>query len=242
MITALVSGANKGLGREIARGLARRGATVLLGSRDLALGEKTAAELRAEGLAVTPVRLDVTSAADIDDVAHHLETRHGRLDVLVNNAGARFSVEPAELTAEHLRRAYETNLFSVAAVTHRMLNLLRAAEAPHVVNVASTSASLALTTAEGSQFAAATDTIAYSSSKTALVMLTIRYATTFRADPAYAHFHVNAVTPGFIASDLNGHTGPRTAEQGARVVLDLVAQGAAAPTGMFLNEDGPVPW
>ncbi|MFI5610611.1 SDR family NAD(P)-dependent oxidoreductase [Amycolatopsis sp. NPDC051903] len=213
-----------------------------LGSRDLTLGEQAAAELAAEGLAVTPVRLDVTSATDIDAAARLLEDRHGRLDVLVNNAGARFSVEPADLTAEALRRAFETNLFSVAATTHRLLGLLRAADAPHVVNVASTTASLALTTTADSKFTAATDIIAYASSKAALVMLTVRYATTFRADPAYAHFHVNAVTPGHVATDLNGHTGPRTAAEGARVVLDLVAQGAAAPTGTFLNEDGPVPW
>jgi NAD(P)-dependent dehydrogenase (short-subunit alcohol dehydrogenase family) len=236
---ALVTGANKGLGFEVARGLARLGWAVLLGSRDPAKGAEAAARLPDP---VTPVRLDVTSTADAEEVAALIRGRYGRLDVLVNNAGAVFRTEPAELTAADLRRTFETNLFGAVTMIHTLLPLLRAAERPQIVNVASTTASLALTTAPGSAFAAATDTIAYASAKSALVMATVRYATAFAARPELAHVRVNAVTPGHIATDLNGHTGPRTAEQGAKVILDLVAGRADAPTGAFLNEDGPVPW
>lgn len=236
---ALVTGANKGLGFEVARGLARLGLTVLLGSRDPAKGEEAAVRLPPS---VTPVRLDVTSTADAEAVAALIRRRHGRLDVLVNNAGAVFRTEPTELTAADLRRTFEVTLFGAVTMIHTLLPLLRLSEHPQIVNVASTTASLTLTTAPGSTFAAATDTIAYASAKSALVMATVRYATAFAAQPDLAHVRVNAVTPGHIATDLNGHTGPRTAEQGARVILDLIARGADAPSGVFLNEDGPVPW
>ncbi|MBO2447349.1 SDR family oxidoreductase [Actinomadura barringtoniae] len=233
MAVALVTGANKGIGKETARQLAERGMEVLLGSRDPERGERAAREL-----GVTPVRLDVTDPGDVAALAKDL----GRLDVLVNNAGA-IAVAPApSLTSDQLRSTYEVNVFGVVAVTNALLPLLRRSAAPRIVNVSSTTASLTLTSG-GTDFGGdAHLRMAYSSSKAALNMLTVQYAQAFAQDPELAHIKVNSATPGYVATDINGHRGVRTVEEGARAIIDLATLGADGPTGGFFNDKGPVPW
>ncbi|QWF85004.1 SDR family oxidoreductase [Amycolatopsis sp. CA-230715] len=236
MPVALVTGANRGIGKETARQLVANGMAVLLGSRDPGLGEAAAKEVGAHA-----VRIDVTDPATVRAVADRIRADHGGLDVLVNNAGAIAEGVPAALTAAQVRDTFEVNVFGVVTTTNAMLPLLRAAAAPRVVNVSSTTGSLALTSA-GTDFGGDADRrMAYASSKAALNMLTIQYARAFANDPGLAHIRVNAATPGFTATEMNGHRGTRTVAEGARVIVDL-ALAEEGPTGGFFNDKGPVPW
>src|SRR4051812_42658820 len=168
--TALVTGANRGLGKEVARQLARRGMTVLLGSRDAARGAAAARDLASEG-DVRPLPLDVTAAASVATAAARVDGEHGRPDVLVNNAGLMVEALAPEMTADDMRRTYEVNVFGAVAVLTAMLPLLRRSAAPRVVNVSSTTASLTLT-GGGADFGGdAHVRLSYSSSKAALNML-----------------------------------------------------------------------
>jgi NAD(P)-dependent dehydrogenase (short-subunit alcohol dehydrogenase family) len=239
---ALVTGGNKGIGREIAAGLAGLGHTVVVGARDLGRGEETAQALRAAGGDVTAVALDVTDPASVAAAAETVRERHGRLDALVNNAGishrpgADFAGQvPGSGDVDHVRYVFETNVLGVIAVTEAVLPLLRLSDAPRIVNVSSSAGSLAAI----SDFANA-DPIAlgYVPSKTAVTALTLMYARGLVAEGIL----VNAVCPGFVATDLNGFRGVRTPEQGARQAVRMATIPADGPTGTFTDEDGPVAW
>jgi NAD(P)-dependent dehydrogenase (short-subunit alcohol dehydrogenase family) len=236
---ALVTGANKGLGRETARQLASLGMTVLLGSRDSGRGASAAATL---GPGTHPVRLDVTDSASLRAAAEEIGDTHGRLDVLVNNAGVSVAVPAGETDGATLRQVLDVNVIGVADTIRVFLPLLRRSAAPRIVNVSSTTASLTLTAA-GTDFGGdAAGRLAYSTSKAALNMLTVQYANAFRRDPGLSHIRINAVTPGYVATDMTGHRGARTAEEGARVIVQFAALPDDGPTGGFFNDKGPVPW
>ncbi|MDL4815606.1 SDR family oxidoreductase [Actinomadura opuntiae] len=238
---ALVTGANRGLGRETARQLARRGMTVLLGSRDADRGARAARDLAGEG-DVRPLPVDVTDPSGVAAAAERIGAEHGRLDVLVNNAGVMVEAPAVETTADDLRRAYEINVFGVVTVLNALLPLLRRSPAARVVNVSSTTASLTLT-GGGTDFGGdAHLRLAYSSSKAALNMLTVQYAAAFAADPGLAHIKINSATPGYVATDMSAYRGTRTVEEGSRVVVELATLPADGPTGGFFREQGAVPW
>ncbi|WP_432253444.1 SDR family oxidoreductase [Streptomyces sp. HNM1019] len=239
---ALVTGANKGLGKETARQLAARGATVVLASRDAERGEAAAAELAAAGTKPIPVRLDVTDADSVQEVADALDAEYGRLDVLVNNAGTVIDQRAERTTAAEMRQNYEVNVFGVVTVIHAMLPLLSKSAAPRIVNVSSTTASLSLTSG-GTDFGGDADLrMAYSSSKAALNMLTIQYAKAFGDSDALSHIKINSATPGYTATDMTNHRGTRTVAEGARVIVDLATLTDDGPTGGFFNDQGIVPW
>ncbi|MGP4099903.1 SDR family oxidoreductase [Nonomuraea sp. KM90] len=241
-IIALVTGANKGLGLATARQLAERGCTVLLGSRDAERGAKAAGELAEAGLAVRPVRIDITDDASVAEAAAFVDREYGRLDVLVNNAGVLVRRPPAEVSADDLRPEFETNVFGMVRVVHEMLPLLRRSRSPRIVNVSSDSATFANATEQGSMFARSHDSFAYSATKTAVNMLTVKYANAFLDDPELAHVKINAVTPGYVATDLNGFQGVRSPDQGARAVVHWAMVGDDGETGGFFDENGRVPW
>ncbi|HYN92969.1 MAG TPA: SDR family oxidoreductase [Pilimelia sp.] len=236
---ALVTGANNGTGYEVARQLAGQGVTVLLGARDHGRGQAAADALRAEGAAVTFVPLDVTDADSVSAAATAVERAHGRLDILVNNAGilAESGPAPSAATPEVLRRTYETNVVGVLAVTNAMLPLLRRSPAARIVNLSSELGSLTLTTTPGTHYAAY-PLVAYNSSKSAVNALTVSYANELRD----TGITVNSVTPGYCATDLNGHSGPRSAAEGAAVVVDLAIRPTGAVTGGFFGAEGVLPW
>jgi NAD(P)-dependent dehydrogenase (short-subunit alcohol dehydrogenase family) len=239
---ALVTGANKGLGKEVVRQLANLGVTVLLGSRDQSRGREAVNELLGGELPVSCVEIDVTNPQSVSAVADLIRREHGHLDILINNAGIYIPCPAFEITAKEMRLTFETNVFAVVTVTHAMLPLLRRAPAARVVNVASTTASQALTADPKTMFGLENNTLAYASSKSAVTMLTLQYANAMRRDPAYAHIKVNAATPGYIATDLNNHTGTRTVAQGAQIVVKLATLPDNGPSGGFFNDSGPVPW
>jgi NAD(P)-dependent dehydrogenase (short-subunit alcohol dehydrogenase family) len=241
-LVALVTGANRGLGKETVRQLAARGVTVVLGSRDPERGEAAARDVEAVDVKPAAVRLDVTDADSVQEAAEWLDAEYGRLDVLVNNAGTVVDRLAVRTTAEEMRQTYEVNVFGAVTVIQRMLPLLSRSPAPRIVNVSSTTASLSLTGA-GTDFGGDAELrMAYSSSKAALNMLTLQYASAFGADAALAHIKINSATPGYTATDMTHHRGTRTVTEGARVVVELATLPDDGPTGGFFNDAGPVPW
>jgi len=235
---ALVTGANKGIGLEIARKLAASGATALVGARDCARGEAAAKALATDQLDARFLRIDVTEQSTIDAGAGRIETDFGKLDILVNNAGIGIdNAPPSQLEMDVLRRTYETNVFGVFAVTRTMLPLLRKSDGARIVNISSGLGSLTQNSDPGYRYAAA-KLLAYNSSKSALNALTIQFAYELRDTP----IKVNAADPGYVATDLNNQMGTRTVEQGARIAVKLATLPADGPTGGFFDEDGVVPW
>ncbi|HVQ89873.1 MAG TPA: SDR family oxidoreductase [Mycobacteriales bacterium] len=238
-VIALVTGANKGIGREIVDQLARRGMTVLLGARDEERRAAAAAELRGSG-DVRPVALDVTDQASVDAAAAWIEAEFGRLDVLVNNAGITGGQgqQPAEADLATVRAAYEVNVFGVQRVTNAMLPLLARSAAPRIVNMSSSVGSLAIGSDLDGPYAVMPGSAAYVPSKTALNSLTVQYAKQLRKDGVL----VNAACPGYCATDLNNHAGHRTPAQGAAIAVRLATLAPDGPTGGFFDDAGPVPW
>lgn len=234
---ALVTGADKGIGHEIARGLSRLGFRVGVGARDTARREEAVTKLQAEGHDVFGVPLDVTDDAGVAAAAAQLE-REGVLDVLVNNAAITGGMpqEPTRVSAAQVLQVVDTNVIGVIRVTNAMLPLLRRARSPRIVNVSSTVGSLTLQT--GQADAVGPVSAAYSPTKTYLNAITIQYA----KELAGTDILVNAGCPGFVATDLNNFQGHRTPEQGAAVFLELATLPDAGPSGTFRDENGVLPW
>ncbi|MEO3772625.1 SDR family oxidoreductase [Micromonospora sp. B9E7] len=239
---ALVTGANKGVGLATARQLAERGLTVLLGSRDAERGASAAKELADMGLPVRPVQIDVTDDASVAQAAEFVDREYGHLDALVNNAGVLIRKPALEVTAEDLRPEFETNVFGTVRVIHAMLPLLRRSPSARIVNLSSDSAIFAKATEKGSMFARSHESFAYSAAKTAVNMLTVKYANAFLDDPELAHVKINAVTPGYVATDLNNFKGVKSTDEGARASVHWATVDDDGETGGFFDDNGPVPW
>lgn len=235
MTTTLITGANKGLGRETARRLVEAGHTVYVGSRDPERGRAAAEELGARHIVV-----DVTDETSVAAAARQIEA-DGGLDVLINNAGiegraaGNAVVAPGDETVDTLRPLFETNVFGTLRVTHAFLPLLARSAAPVIVNVSSGLASMALVTDPDTP-AYAYPGIAYPASKTAVNMLTVQYA------KAFPKIRINSVEPGFTKTDLNGNTGVQTVEQGAEIIVRMAQIGPDGPTGGFFTASGPLGW
>jgi NAD(P)-dependent dehydrogenase (short-subunit alcohol dehydrogenase family) len=237
---ALVTGANKGIGLATARQLADNGFDVLLGSRDADRGAQAVADL--EALSIQPIVIDVTDDESVRTAADQIARQYGCLDALVNNAGILIRKHALEVSADDARSEFETNVFGTIRVIHAMLPLLLRATAPRIVNVSSDSAMFVNATDTGSMFARSHDSFVYSATKAAVNMLTIKYANAFRDDPYTSHIKINAVTPGYVATDLNAFSGVRSIEEGARASVHWAMVGEDAASGGFFDEDGRVPW
>jgi NAD(P)-dependent dehydrogenase (short-subunit alcohol dehydrogenase family) len=238
---ALVTGANKGIGFEIARQLGALNIIVLAGARDQTRGEAAVQQLRAENREAIAVQLDVTDQANIDAAAAWIDTTYGRLDVLVNNAGIsvrEWSTPPSQLSLGDIQKTFATNVFGVFAVTKAMLPLLRRSQAGRIVNLSSEMSSLYSNSEADSPLANLPPTLAYNASKTTLNALTVFFAKELRGTP----IKINSVSPGYVATDLNGHSGYLTPEQGARVPVTYATLPADGPTGGFFGANGPIAW
>jgi NAD(P)-dependent dehydrogenase (short-subunit alcohol dehydrogenase family) len=226
----LITGANKSLGRETARALIEAGHEVWIGARDPGRGAATAEELGGRFVQID-VRDDASVAAAVETVA-----AAGGLDVLVNNAGILGARSPVdETTPEDLREVYETNVFGVVRVTQAFIPVLAASPAPVIVNVSSGMGSLGRTT-DPDRIESKIIGLSYPSSKSALNMVTSQYA------KAYPEMRINAVDPGYTATDFNAHSGPQSVEEGAEIIVRAARFGPDGPTGAFLDRKGTVPW
>lgn len=245
-LVALVTGANQGIGLQIAKDLVAHGLTVLVGSRSLENGETAAKSIGADAHAV---QLDVTDQASIAAAAERIRTEFGRLDVLVNNAGISHAGKmtdqfPAsaqsglltDASLDDVRAVFETNVFGIIAVTQAMLPLLREAPAARIVTVGSTAGSLTWNSDPANEHRAMFGT--YSSSKTAAHAVTLAFAFALESEG----IKVSIACPGFTSTALNNFAGTRTVEQGAHEAVRLALLGADGPTGTFSDEDGPVAW
>jgi NAD(P)-dependent dehydrogenase (short-subunit alcohol dehydrogenase family) len=234
---ALVTGANKGIGFEVARQLGASGCMVLLGARNESLGKEAAAKLVAEALDIRFVLIDVTEVSTIAAAAENLSREFGRLDILVNNAGINDPADGPALTADlgAVERVLRANFLGVLAVTQAMLPLLRKSAAGRIVNVSSGLGSL---TRSANPNASSTNLIGYSASKAALNMLTVQLARLL-GDTA---IKVNSAAPGYTATDLNGFRGTQTIPEGAVEVVRLALLPNDGPTGTFSEKTGIVPW
>jgi len=237
--SALVTGANKGIGREVARRLAGAGFKVWLGARDAERGTLAATELQADGLDVRWLAIDVTQDESVAAAVRAVARESSHLDVLVNNAGIAINYDrpPSEQSIADIRATYEVNVFGPIRVTQAFLPLLLAAHAPRIVMVSSYSASLgrALDRASPSH---SVNMLGYGSSKAALNAITVSFA----KELAPRGVLVNAAAPGYTATDLNAHKGRRTVQQAAGIIVRLATLGDDGPTGGYFDDDGAVPW
>lgn len=240
---ALVTGANKGIGFETARQLARQGVTVLLGARDAARGTQAAEKLRAEGLDVQFLHLDVDNAASHEDAARFIADKFGKLDILVNNAG--IQVESGEwgqnnassVTQEVLRRTFDTNFFNVVALTQKLLPLVRKSDAGRIVNLSSILGSLTLHSDPASPIYG-TKLLAYNASKTALNQFTVHLAAELKG----TKIKVNAAHPGWVKTDIGTDAAPLEVEDGAKTSVQLATLPDDGPTGGYFHLGESLPW
>lgn len=237
MMLALVSGANRGIGYAVVAGLARRGVHVLLGCRDLALGEKACAPLKEEGLQVTAVQLDVTNGESVSALAAAIERDYGRLDILVNNAGIALDYDLSLSVTERMQRTLDVNVVGTLRLTEAMVPLLEKSEHPRVVNVSSLLGSLGLRSGPDWAFADI-KMPTYSASKAAVNSLTISYADQLKDKG----IKVNAICPGYTATDATNFMGTRTPDQAAVIVIKRALMDDEGPTGTFADDDGEQPW
>lgn len=244
MSIALVTGANRGLGYATARALAQAGGSVILTSRDPGRTADAAGALRAEGLDVRALWLDVTSPSSIAAAVEHVQGEWGRLDVLINNAGilpeATDGAENEFASAEMFEKTYEINVFGAVAVTEAFLPLLRRSAKGRIVNVSTTMGSLTDQANPDSPWYQLS-VPAYRSSKAALNSVTISLAKAL----ADTDIKVTSVCPGSVQTDLapgNREQAPLTAEHAAGIVVAAATLPADAQSGTFIDENGPVAW
>ncbi|MFI5812007.1 SDR family NAD(P)-dependent oxidoreductase [Streptomyces sp. NPDC051643] len=229
MTTTFITGANKGLGHETARRLVALGHTVIMGARDPERGRAAATALGARF-----VRIDVTDDGSVAAAAADVAAHEGVIDVLVNNAGVHGPHgDPGDLTGPDALGVFDVNLVGVVRTTTAFLPLLRRSPDPVIVNVSSGMGSLAITH-DPSRIESSVIAPLYTASKAALTMLTTQYA------KALKDIRVNAVDPGYTATDLNGNSGPQTVTEGTDAIVRLATEGPGAGSGRFIDRTGPI--
>jgi NAD(P)-dependent dehydrogenase (short-subunit alcohol dehydrogenase family) len=231
---ALITGANKGLGLEVARQLGKQGLVVVLGSRNEAKGATAAAEMRKQGIDAHAVKLDVTNQDDVAALPAFFKDRFGRLDILVNNAGV---AEWRADDVESFRRTFEANVFGVVAVSYALLPLLQASPAGRIVNHSSVLGSLTSLQQKPEMFGNFVIP-AYTASKAALNGFTVALAHKTRGTA----LKVNSAHPGWVQTDLGGAKAPMKVVDGAKTAVTLATLPADGPTGQFFHMGNPLPW
>ncbi|KAB8331185.1 SDR family oxidoreductase [Scytonema tolypothrichoides VB-61278] len=236
---ALVTGANKGLGFEISRQLAKQEITVLIGARDESKGAEAAEKLQAQGLDVHHIKLDVTDISSIATATKQIEERFGKLDILVNNAGIFLDsgTNPSDLDLNVLKQTFETNVFGAFAVLQATLPLIRKSNAGRVVNMSSTLGSLTDTLDPNSHYFGLRG-LAYQATKAALNEITVQFSKELADTP----IKINSACPGWVQTDMGSADAPGTVEEGADTPVWLATLPEDGPTGGFFNSRKPLPW
>jgi NAD(P)-dependent dehydrogenase (short-subunit alcohol dehydrogenase family) len=241
---ALVTGANRGIGQETVRQLAEQGVEVFLAARSLSSAQEAAAALIAGGArGVHPIQLDVTKASDRTAAAKQIDSEFGHLDILINNAalGAPEGTLLANLTSEtpekELQDVFNTNVFSVLLLTHDLLPLIRKSDAGRIVNVSSTTGSLAMQ-ANRDPMLAYTKRFAYNASKSALNMFTIHLS----QELADTNIKVNSILPGWVKTEIGTDLAPMSVEDGAKTSVQAALLDADGPSGSFFHLGQQLPW
>jgi len=242
---AFITGGNRGLGYQTALELKDIGAKVVIGSRDLILGEQAVAKLRAAGVDAEAIRFDVTKPADHQAAYDYFNSKYGRLDILVNNAGVAAGTFPGagpehsaiDVPMELLRKVFETNFFAQVAITKALLPLIRKSPAGRIVNLASILGSLTLHATPGSPIYNA-KSFAYDASKTALNAFTIHLAYELRD----TNIKVNSAHPGWVKTDMGGPQATMEVSEGARTSVTLATLPPDGPSGGFFHLGQSLPW
>ena len=237
--TVLITGANKSIGFATARQLGQLGHRIWLGCRDVSRGQVASESLVSQGYDVRLLAIDVTSDDSVEAAAARVQDEDGRLDVLINNAGipGGHPAAPSQQPVNDIRQVYETNVFGPIRVTQTFLPLLKSAGDANVVMVSSGLGSLGWLSDPANQFYGV-NILGYNSSKSALNAVTVAFA----KELAAAGINVNAVDPGYTATDFNGHSGYRTVDQAAAGIVWLATQDRSGPSGGFYFDQDQVPW
>ncbi len=241
-IIALVTGANKGLGFETSRQLAKMGIKVIMGSRNIAKGKAAVKTLLTEGLDVEFIHLDVTKSELIKKAAMSIKKKYGKLDILVNNAGMAHKEEPLfansteKVSPKALRATFDVNFFGLVELTQTLLPLIKKSDEGRIVNVASILGSLNIQSSDGEM--SQIKPFAYDASKTAVNAFTIHLAHALKDTP----IKVNSAHPGWVKTDMGGEQAPMSVENGAKTAVKLATLGADGPTGKFFHLEEEMPW
>jgi len=236
--TVFITGANKGIGYETARQLGKRGYFVFLGARSEENGREAVRKLREEGIEAEYVRIDMADPSAISEAAETIAGLTPSLDVLINNAGIGAGGNvPSEQSMKDIRKVYEVNVFGPIQAIQAMLPLLKKAPSGRIVNVSSGLGSLTFHS-DPSHEHYGVNPLDYNSSKTALNAVTVMFAKEFAGTP----IKINAVDPGYTATDMNNNSGPRSVEHSAGTVAGLAVIGEDGPSGKFFDENGEIPW
>lgn len=237
---ALVTGGNKGIGREISRNLSEAGCTVLVGARNRERGQEAVRQLEQSGLSdVHFIEIDVTRQETVTACAQAIEERYGRLDTLINNAGINLPGDglPGSADLNAVQKVFDTNFFGALRVAQAMLPLLRKSPAGRIVNISSGLGSITFNS-DPSWPGYNTKFIGYNASKAALNMLTVHLAYELRD----TNIKVNSANPGYTKTDLNNNQGTQPVEIGAIEATRLALLDNNGPTGGSSSKDGPDPW
>jgi len=238
---ALITGANKGLGFEMARQLGQQGVTVVLAARDAQKGKAAAEKLQGEGLDVQFFKLDVNDKADYSAAAKFLGDKFGHLDILINNAGISADglagTKASATTEDSLQRTFETNFFAPIALTQALLPLLQKSQAGRIVNMSSILGSQALH-ADPKSPIYDFKSLAYDASKAALNSFTIHLAHELKD----TNIKVNSAHPGWVKTDMGTDAAPMEIPDGAKTGVELALLGPDGPTGGYFHMGKPLPW
>jgi NAD(P)-dependent dehydrogenase (short-subunit alcohol dehydrogenase family) len=243
MKVALITGANKGIGFEVAKQLGKQGVKILLGARSPEKGEQAASTLKALGIDVAHVLIDITNEQSVSNAAKKIENEYGKLDILINNAGVfpEFQKGIFDITAlpyEDLLSTFQTNVFGAIYTTKHFFPLLKKAEYANIVNVSSTAGSITNQSDKSSPFYNMI-TVAYASSKAALNMVTVQTA----KQTVGTNIKVNSICPGWVKTDMGSEAAPKTVEQGALIILKMATLGKEDTTnGVFIDDEGIILW
>ncbi len=245
MKSALVTGANKSIGFEVARQLAQKGIYVYLGCRNLERGIEAINKLKAEGLNnVEVIQLDITNDESVKNARAEIGKKTQVLDILINNAGifGGYPQQALNTTIDQFKATYDSNVYGVVRVTQAFIDLLKLSTEPRIVNVSSSQGSITLHSDPSYKYYDY-KAAAYLSSKAAMNMYTVVLAYELRD----SNFKVNSVCPGYTKTDFNGHRGPGTVEDAGKRIIKYALIDKDGPTGKFFSEEnnpetGEIPW